>query len=210
MPVGQLNAIHETLQRLGRRRAIDDGLVLLLHARAGVRHRVGPVAVVGHQQQPFGIAIEPAHREQPLGTLHQRKRGRTPLWIAGRRHHARRLVQQHVNVSRRRRQRPPIHCDYVTVRVGLRARFGRRAPVHGNAPLGHQPLGAAPRGHPCLGQYLMQSHGAFRRTRPACARPRHCRLWSVRPRPRQTTRSARCPGEPTACRRRSVAGTSPR
>ena len=48
-----------------RRAALDLGEILLLDAEARMGEAVGELAVVGEQQQPLGVGVEPADREHP-------------------------------------------------------------------------------------------------------------------------------------------------
>lgn len=71
MPVRQDHTLGQAPQRLFVGYTVDDGFVFFLHAATRVRDGVGPIAIIGQQQQPLGIAIEPAHREEALRPRHQ-------------------------------------------------------------------------------------------------------------------------------------------
>ena len=68
---------------------VDDGAVGARHLEAGVGEPVGQVAVVGEQDEPGGVDVEPAHGIQADRGGHERDHRRTALGIAGRRHDAR-------------------------------------------------------------------------------------------------------------------------
>ena len=55
------------LERLGE----ADG-VLALDPEARMEDPLGPVAVVGEQDQPLGVAVEPADRVEPAGAAPER------------------------------------------------------------------------------------------------------------------------------------------
>ena len=57
------------VDELGRDRAIDRDDVLLLVVVLGAQHLVDDVAVVGEQDQPLGVLVEPADREHALGVV---------------------------------------------------------------------------------------------------------------------------------------------
>ena len=64
-----------------------------------MRHALGEVAVVGQDDQPFGVVVEPADRIEvalDAGARQQIDHGRPPLRIGARAHHAGRLVHEQV------------------------------------------------------------------------------------------------------------------
>ncbi len=151
--VGEWHTLLQAAQRLLVGYAVDLGLVLLLHAAAGVRDRVGPLAVGGQEQQPLGVAVEPAHIEEALGPVDQGERGGAAVRVTGGRHRAGRLVEHDVDVPLGSGgQRPPVDRDRIAGGVGLRAGLGHDLPVDGDAARRQQPLGPASRGHPRIGQ----------------------------------------------------------
>ncbi len=167
VPVRQRNALGQLPQRRLVGDAVDRDLILLLHPAARVRDAVGPVAVVGQQQQTLRVAVEAAHGEEALGPIHQIEYRGAALGIAGRGHHAGRFVEHDVQVAGgRAADGAPIDRDGILGRVCLRPRLGHHLPVDGDAPLGQQPLGPATRGHARVGQYLIQTYahkGIFHR-----------------------------------------------
>jgi len=224
MPVGKRYPFHEPLQLRPGGHTVDGDLILLLDPGAGVRDTVSPVAVVRQQQQPLGIAVEPPDREEALGTIDEREGGRPALGVAGRRHHADRLVQHDVDMARRHghRQRPAVDRDLLAGRVGLRARIGHDRPIYRDPPGRQYGLGPPSRRQARVGQNFVQAHGTGPGRAVAClfnsppglppgrrgfGRRRRSRPWSARPHPCRTTRSARYRGAPTASRRRSAVRT---
>jgi len=135
MAVREFDALLHALQRRLVRHAIDQGLVLLLHAAAGMRDPIGPLTVVGQQQETFGVAVKPSHVEKALGPVDQRERGRASLWVASRRHRAGRLVEHNVGGARGGGgQRTPVDCDGVARGVGLCARLDHEGVIDGDTP----------------------------------------------------------------------------
>jgi hypothetical protein len=60
-------------------------VVLLVEFVARVHDPIGDVAVVGQQEQPFGVAVKPAHRIDPLRDLDDVHDGApVPLVLRGR------------------------------------------------------------------------------------------------------------------------------
>src|SRR5439155_15057921 len=55
-------------ERLVGEVALDPGVVLAPVAVARMQHALGPGAVVGEQQQTFGVRVEPADRKEPLAS----------------------------------------------------------------------------------------------------------------------------------------------
>ena len=81
-----------TWSRVERRREAQR--VLALDAVARVQDPLGPAAVVGQQEHPLGVLVEPADRVQPGAVGHERRRdevehGRGGVAVARRRGHAR-------------------------------------------------------------------------------------------------------------------------
>ena len=98
MAVRQHHALGQPPQIVLVGHTVDQRLVLFLHAAARVGNDIGPIAVIGQQQQPLGIAIEPPNGEEALRTVYQCGDGRTALWVARRGHEAARLVDGDIDV----------------------------------------------------------------------------------------------------------------
>ncbi len=142
MAVGEFDALLHALQRRLVRHAVDQCLILLLHATAGVRDPISPLTIVGQQQQTFGVAVKPAHIEKALGPVDQRERGRASLWVASRRHRAGWLVEQNVGGARGGgRQRTPVDRDRVARGIGRCAGGGHNGAIDGDTPGRQQRLG---------------------------------------------------------------------
>ncbi len=142
MAVREFDALLHALQRRLVRHAIDQRLILLRYAAAGVRDPIGPLAVVGQQQETLGVAVKPSHVEKALGSVDQRERGRASLRVASRRHRAGRLVEHNIGGARRGGgQRAPVDRDSVARGVGLCARFDHDGVVDGDTPSRQERLG---------------------------------------------------------------------
>ena len=80
---------------------VDLGDVGLVHLVRRVRQPLREVAVVGEQDQPGGVGVEPADVEEPLGPVGDQVGQRAPaLGVGHRRDHAARLVEHQVDVRR--------------------------------------------------------------------------------------------------------------
>ena len=87
-----------------------------------VRQTLGQFAIVGHQDQPFAAAVEPADRKNAFGRRDQIDHPRSALGIAIGGHHADGFVDGKVNQSLRPQQRS-VDFDFVVVRVDGGAQF---------------------------------------------------------------------------------------
>jgi len=142
MAVREFDALLHALQRRLVRHAIDQRLILLRYAAAGMRDPIGPLAVVGQQQETLGVAVKPSHVEKALGSVDQRERGRASLRVASRRHRAGRLVEHNIGGARRGGgQRAPVDRDSVARGVSLCARLDHDGVVDGDTPSRQERLG---------------------------------------------------------------------
>ena len=127
------------------------------NAVARVGQAVGQLAVVGQQDQPGGVGVEPADRIEALPAGHELHDRRPALRVVRGRDDAGRLVERVHRVGLGR-HRPAVEAD-VAVRVHVARRIRDRRPVHGHPPVGDQPLGGAAGGDPRMGEILGQAHG---------------------------------------------------
>ena len=162
-PVVELDALAELAQGAGgRRAALHLGHVLLVHPVRGVGEQLGQVAVVGQDQEAFGLLVEPAHRKDGGLGRHQVQHGRAPVRVGRRRDDPGGLVQQVVDEVGRHGQQDPVHLDPGRGHVDPAAQDGD-LPVHRD-PAGGDQLLAHPTGSlPGPGQHLLQALAAGRR-----------------------------------------------
>ena len=92
----ELDALGERAQGLVVRLPPGLHLVDLLDAVPGVGERVRELAVVREQQRARRVDVEPADGDDARVVLDEPDHGRPALRVAGGRHDARRLVQEHV------------------------------------------------------------------------------------------------------------------
>ncbi len=86
-------------------------------------------AVVGEQQQPGGILVEPSHRKHPRGNVDQLEDNALARVVAAG-HIAPGLVQGDVNHPPFRHDRNTVHRDPILLRVDLGAEFVDHPIVH--------------------------------------------------------------------------------
>ena len=141
-----------------RRRALDLGEVLLLDAVARVREPVGQLAVVGEQQQPLGVGVEPADREHAGLGRDEVDDGGSAVGVLGRRHDTGRLVQEVVDEVGARATTAPSTSRTSTSAIDARADLGDLA-VHPHPALADQLLAHPPAGHAGGGEHLLQLLG---------------------------------------------------
>jgi hypothetical protein len=152
----ELDAELEPLQHRGCGWTIRVRAVALHDPVARVHEVVRQLAVVGQDQEPAGVGVETAHREQPRAARKQVGDRPAPLGILERADHADRLVEQQVGRPRPARKRPALDLDHVVVRVDLPARLGAHLAVDTHLPGAHQRVGPAARGDAARGDVLVE------------------------------------------------------
>jgi hypothetical protein len=80
-------------QRLSIQRAIQQHPILFFYFKAWMGKMVRELAIVGEQNQPFTINIQPSNRKHPRWHIHQIKHFGAPLRIIYRRNKASRFMQ---------------------------------------------------------------------------------------------------------------------
>jgi hypothetical protein len=68
---GQIEALSELLNGLGRRFANDRGAVGLLHAEFWMREHLCQITIVGDQDEPGAGFVEASHREEAIRFFHE-------------------------------------------------------------------------------------------------------------------------------------------
>jgi len=103
------------------------------------------VAVIGEDQQALGVEVEASDRIHGFAHPGEEIHHRGPaLRIHARGDVAGGLVEQDVAVPLRPFHAAAVHPDVVGGGIGLDAHLTRHDAVHGDASLGHEPLGGAP------------------------------------------------------------------
>jgi len=168
----ELDTAPEAGDVAGRRLTLDLGQVLLVDAEGGVCESVGEVAVVGQEQEPFGVRVEPADREDPGLVGDQIDDGGPPVGVARGGDDPGRLVQQVVDEVGRRRDRNAVDLDSLGLGVDPPAQLGN-FPVDGDPAVVDELLARPPAPIAGPGENLLQPLpllGAIRRRRGALVR----------------------------------------
>ena len=154
------NPAPQLFDRAVVRRSRHIRLVGPFHLMARVSQPRGQVAVVGEEQQPFTVVIQPADWIDVLThTLEEIEDGLTPLRIRSGRDHARRFVQQDVSMALRRAETPAVDPDVVCSRIGLHPHLADRLAVDRNASLVDELLCGTPRSDAGLRQDFLKTNG---------------------------------------------------
>ena len=147
------------------------GDVGLVHLVRRVRQPLREVAVVGQDDQPGGVGVEPADVEEPLGPVgdHVGQRA-AALGVGHRRDHAARLVEHEVDVRRDRRQPLAVDPDHRGARVDLGAEPGDDLAVDLDHAGEHQLLAACAARPRRTGRAASAAGSARRRRGPGASR----------------------------------------
>src|SRR5438093_3333869 len=130
-------------------------------AGVGQFERTRQPAVIGQQQQPLGVEVEPADRDQPRQSFRQIvEHGRPPLGIGMRGHQAARLVIHEQPRPLARRQHLAVDRDHVIGGNVERRRIDHAA-VGGDPALRDPFLGVAARGKASAGNHLGDALAGF-------------------------------------------------
>src|SRR5205823_2840176 len=130
-------------------------------AGVGQFERTRQPAVIGQQQQPLGVEVEPADRDQPRQSFRQIvEHGRPPFGIGMRGHQAARLVIHEQPRPLARRQHLAVDRDHVIGGDVERRRIDDAA-VDGDSALRDPFLGIAARGKSSAGNYLGDALAGF-------------------------------------------------
>lgn len=126
------NAAAQPFQRLRRRKAVEQRLILLVNFKAWVHDTMRDLTVVREQQQPFGQPVQPTNRHHaPLDAHEIHHRVATTL-VVHRRDVAPWLVQQYVS-SALIRDQVAVNLDLLRVGVNLRPEFGNNDAIDADA-----------------------------------------------------------------------------
>jgi len=156
-------AVAQALKGRFGRAGEGEHVVLLLQPVPRVHDAVGDVAVVGEQQQTFGLAVEASDRVDPLRNLDQLHHRLAVALVAHGRDIAAGLVEQQV-ARRLASEQLAVNVDLACLGIDLGAELGDDGAVNRHAP-GHDqlfgpPAGAgAARGHHALEALHRRSSG---------------------------------------------------
>ena len=129
-PALDVDALAELLDAARIRRAHHDHLVDLVHFMPGMHETRGQVAVGHHQQQAFGVVIQPADRVDVRALANQIHHRPPAFRIAPRRHIAFRLVEHDVAMRDLGLDAAAVDLDRVLLGIGLGAELAHGLAVH--------------------------------------------------------------------------------
>src|SRR6478752_7334250 len=157
-PVVECHALAQALERA----VLDEPALHLgdIRARdlvARVHQPVGELAVVGEQDQPRRVRVEPADRVQPDAAVHQVGDHGAPMRVLHSRDDAGGLVDHVDDVLGLERDGLPVDLDLVALPHVAR-RVEHDLPADRDAALAHDALGRAPGGDAGVGEELGESH----------------------------------------------------
>jgi hypothetical protein len=138
--------------------SIQRELVFLVDFETRMGKVLGEFAVVGQENEPFALRVEPADIEQPRKVRREQVENRVAnVWIASGANKAGWFVQR----DRERRiemKEPPIKLDMIT-HGRLRAEVGADFAVNGDTPSGDQFVAFSPRTDASSGEVAIETHG---------------------------------------------------
>ena len=140
-----VDALAQLLEAARIGRAHHDHLIDLVHFMPRMHQARGEIAVGHHQQQAFGVVIEPADRIDVGALADQIHHRAAPFRIAARRHVAFRLVEDDVAMGDVGLDAAAIDLDRVLRGIGLGAELAHGLAVHHHAALENHLLGGASR-----------------------------------------------------------------
>jgi hypothetical protein len=112
--------------------------------------------IVGQEEEPLGVEIEPPHRVEANAELrHEVEHERPPPQILTGGEEPRGLVQKHVALRLGSRKRPPVDLDAVPFGVGVGTELCHEHAVDADPALHDQPLGGPPRRDARFGDELV-------------------------------------------------------
>ena len=145
------------IEHFVRRIAGHHNAIRLAHSVARMRQPVGQVAVVGDQDQPLAVQVEPADGEQPgIGGFDQIDDAHSARGIAVCAQHARGFVDGEV-FEPSRVQGDTIDANGLVGRIDPRAQFGDDAAIDLDAAGGDQFLALPPAAEPRGRQHFLQT-----------------------------------------------------
>ncbi len=156
-PLLQSDPGAQPLQRLFTGNALDVRLINLRHPMPGMGEQLRQLPIIGDDQRPFRILIEPAHWMHRHVDIAQQIHHRAPgVGISAGGDVAAGLVEEYVRLASRDRHRASRDGDRVFLRVDLHAHLGDSLPIDGHLSRGDHPLRFTARSDAGGGQYFVQ------------------------------------------------------
>ena len=163
-----LDALRELAQHLRLHPAFDDGAVLLAHAEAGMSQLQREVPVVGHEDEAFAVAVEPAHGVQVRPLLGQEIRERlASQFVASRGEIATGFVQRDVELAQGLDELA-LHAHGIPLRVHLGAEHADWLAVDLHAAFNDQAFSGAAGSHASVSQKFLEAE-AHGKNKSRCA-----------------------------------------
>jgi len=148
LTLGKSHAPVDLVEQLCRRHTRHLHQILLLDAIARMGQKIGQVAVVGDQDQPFAHPIKAADGEQPSFRRHEIHHSRSARGVIIGGHHTDRLVE-HVDHPLRVREPLAVNANLLGGWIDPHSEFGHNGPIHLDSASGNQlltgPAAAEPR-----------------------------------------------------------------
>ena len=138
------------------------GFIGSLDAVSRMHEHCREVAVVGEQQQPLGVIVEPAYRVDVLTHATQQIDNRcTALWIRSGSDVSDRFVEQNIAKPFWGPDAPAVYANVIQRRGDLRAHLAYAEAIHGDAALGNQSFGGSAGGNASQGEDFLEAlwHG---------------------------------------------------
>jgi hypothetical protein len=128
-PAIDIDTPPHALEHIGRRPESRQDVIFLFEPEARVHDPVGEIAVIGQQQQPFRIPVEPADRVEALLRLDQFHHGLAVTLVARGGDVPPRLVEHDVPAALRADDLA-IDPNFVSVWIGFGAQLGDGLAIH--------------------------------------------------------------------------------
>jgi hypothetical protein len=138
------DALSQSLQRRGRRKAVQRDLILLLELEFGVRDAIEKLAVVGQHQQTAGLAVEPADGNDPLRHVDQIEHGTSTTLIRCCGDVPGGLIENQISASLPTHQ-PAVHADLLMLRIDAHTKLANDGAVHADPSIDDHSLCFSPR-----------------------------------------------------------------
>jgi hypothetical protein len=135
-----LHATAHSLERFRRWHRRRKNVVFLFESKFRMHHAIGKFAVIREQQQPFGVAIEPANRVETFRRLHQFHYCLAIAIVAGSGNKTAWFVEHDVAAALRAHHFT-IDANFVVGGIGFGAKLRNGISVYGNTARDDQLLG---------------------------------------------------------------------